>query len=199
MYTLDWINDFIGFSGEEVIDLQKYAQFHESHLSNKNFHFHTSHPMFKELIIESRMSQLPHLMGLQHFKKLPITNPTKQCEQLICGNWDLPFLEKSDSAAYKENKERIHFLPHLYSILHGHEGTLLSVNRHVPPHKSRKVDMIFRKDQSKLEFHVELRSKGVDSNRYSLVSITVHNKKAKGTTFKSIPLKVIDIKIESTK
>lgn len=195
MYTVEWALEFEGFSKEESMDLHKFVLFYDEHIAEKNFIYTTTSAAIPSFMIEARKNQLPHLIGLQHWKNLPVKQPGKQYEFLFNGEWGIPFLEKADAGAYEEYRARIEFLPNMYKFLYKCECQVKLVHPTMPsPFKNRRIDMIFQKAGGKLVYVLELREKR-DTKVFVLASITVHNKNAQALKSKFLPVNVISVEV----
>lgn len=196
MYTVDWAENFIGFSKGEQIDLHKFVQFYDECIAYRDFTYATSSPLIPYFVVESKPSQLPHLMALQHWNNLPVKQATKQYEFLKSGEWDLEYLAKADQGAFQEHQARINFLPYLYNYLYNYKCDIKIINKNTPSSfKNRNIDMIFQHAGVKLAYILELRKKK-DDGPYVLTSLTVHNKKAQALKIKTTPVKITDLLIE---
>lgn len=196
MYTIEWCDRFTGFKKIEELNLHHFALFFEEHLANRLFIYATNHPLHSSFSIEVRGNQLPHLMGLQRWNHLEVKQPDKQYSKLLSGEWDLLTLSKVDQHAFNEQKERIGFLPYLYQLLHKGQCEIKMIQpRSNHGFDRRRVNMIFRKDGSKLVYLLELREKPNEPTVYIPVSITVHRPRAHALQARFIPLNVSTITV----
>ncbi|MFD1174513.1 PBECR4 domain-containing protein [Oceanobacillus picturae] len=198
MYSIDWAKNFQGFSKDYPMNLQKFTQFYDEHISDRYFTYETTSKKQPFFVIETRKNQLPHLMGLQHWNNINVTQPEKQYNNLINGQWDISFISKADNQAYKKHSGRIEFLPNLYNFLYHYQCSVRLVNREATPmFKRRKIDMILQKDGEKWVYILELRSKGPqEPTTYIPATLTEHRKKSNSLRFKSEPLEIKDVLVE---
>lgn len=196
MYTVDWALNFNGFSTNEPMNLHSFALFYDKYIADKSFTYTTSSKLLPYFVVETKGNQLPHLMGLQKWNNIYIKQPDKQYEQLLRGEWDIPFLQKSDEGTYNEYRERIEFLPNLYRFLYKFDCRIKLVNKDMPsPFKRRGINMIFQKDEKKLVYVLELREKA--PSIFVPTSVTVHRKNARSLVAKFSPLEITDVLVES--
>lgn len=196
MYTVDWCRSFDGFSKDEEIDLLSYCLFFEEHLADRFFLYSTEHKAYPSFTIEVRSNQIPHLMGLQYWSNLETKFASKQYEKIRSGEWDLTTLSQLDPQAYRDNRSRIHFLPFLYQLLHEGKCDVKVINRNVRSTiANRRIDMVFRREHSKLVFLLELRKKTNEDDLYIPASITVHRPNSAALRASYVPLNIV--KIES--
>lgn len=118
MYNTSWALNFNGFLNQQKMDLHQYVLFYDKYIANKNFIYTTTSPILPTFVVESKENQLPHLIGLQNWNNVHVKQASKQYELLKSGEWDIPYLQKADSGAYKEYRARIEFLPYLYKFLY---------------------------------------------------------------------------------
>lgn len=195
MYTVEWATEFKGFTKENPIDLQAFAQFYEQNIANRHFEYHTRNANLPSFIIESQGSQLPHLMGLQKWNNLSTRQASIQYNHLLKGEWSLDFLQKADIGAWQENRERMEFTPHLYNLLYTYDCTVKLVHPDLPsPFKNRRIDMIFQKDHGKLVFVLELREIS-DKGIYRPTSLTTHTKNDRSLRGKHYPLTIVSVNV----
>lgn len=196
MYTEEWAGNFDGFTKENPMDLRLFMQFFEEHVASKKFEYTTNHKKIPSFIIEAGGSQLPHLMGLQHWNNLSTRNATAQFEKMLSGEWDLEFLKSSDEGAWDENRERLEFTPYLYNLFHECECIVKLVNPNVPGSVfvRRQVDLIFQKPKGKLIFAVELRETEKE-NIFRPTSITTHRKESSAMKENHYLIKVTGVNV----
>jgi len=140
--------------------------------------------------VEVRDSQLPHLMGLQHWHNLPVSQPEKQLEKLFNDEWDIEFLKSADNYAWQTYYSRIESLPYLYNLLYRQQGTVKLVHQGLQSgFRNRKMDMIFNTSNQKLVYVLELRAKP-GNNIYIPSSLTVHRPKSRDL---QIPHKILNV------
>lgn len=194
MYTIKWASEFKGFSKDDPMDLQQFVIFFNNNIAERHFTYTTSNKELPSFVVETRINQLPHLIGLQKWSNLPVTQANKQCKYLSSGEWDLPFLEKADFGIYQEYKSRIEFLPHTYNLLYNCECFIKLVHPVMDsPFKRRNINMLFQKDGSKLVFILEMRekSKGV----FVPTSASTYNKNSHALRGKHTPVHVKSVSI----
>ena len=196
MYTTEWCDGFTGFKKIEDLNLHNFTLFFEEHIANRLFTYETDHKLHSSFSIEVWGNQLPHLMGLQRWNHLEVKQPDKQYKKLLDGEWDLQLLSQIDPNAFSEQRERIGFLPYLYQLLHQGKCEVKMIQpKSNPGFDRRKVNMIFRKDGSKLVYLLELREKPSEPTVYIPSSITVHRPKSHALQARYLPLNVTNINV----
>lgn len=159
MYTVDWAKNFTGFTKEEPMNLRDFAHFYAANIAGKRYIYETNHKSIPSFTIVSEESQLPHLMGLQHWQNLSTKQATNQFQHMFDDDWDLDMLKSADAGAWQEHRERLEFTPHLYNLLHTCNCTVKLVNQQARDSTfvRRNIHLFFQKNEGKLGFAVELR------------------------------------------
>lgn len=199
MYTTQWALNFTGFTKANPMDLHQFVLFFQEHIANRQYYYTTNNKQLPSFIIDSRTDQLPHLLGLQHWNNIHVKQPSKQYELLFNGEWDIPFLSKSDNGAFKKHKSRIESMPYLYSMLHQGQCEIKTIHPVMDsPFKNRRIDMIFQKPSSKLAHVLELREKSIEGEHkiYVPTSFTVYPKQSNALRGKHTKLNVNSINIK---
>lgn len=200
MYTVEWAKNFDGFQKGEYIDLKRFTHFYEEHITERFYAFETDSKQMPYFVIESRFSQLPHLMGLQYWNNIDVKQAEKQYKKLKTGEWTIEFLKKSDPGAFKQNYPRIEFTPHLYQLLYFGECRVRLLNPNIQtPFSNRKIDMLFERDKGNLIFFLELREKNPKNqpNVFVPTSITFYRKNSSVLRrINSLTLRINDILVE---
>lgn len=198
MYTTQWALDFTGFTNSEPMNLHQFVLFFQEHIANRKYYYTTNNKELQSFIIDSRTDQLPHLLGLQHWKNLPIKQASKQYKLLFDGKWDMSFLSKADNGSFKEHRSRIESMPYLYSMLYKGHCEIKTIHPVMhSPFKNRRIDMIFQKPSSKLAHILELREKGKEGEHkvYAPTSFSVYPKQSNAIKGKHTKLNINSINI----
>lgn len=197
MYTIETFKSPIKFKNIEDFDLHKFSLFFEEKIANRKYTYINSKGKVKSVIIEFRGENLPHLIGLQYWKNLSTNQPSKQYQLLLDGTLNIAQLKKSDSHSFKKYKIRMNLLPYFYSFFYGYDCEIKLVERTSNiDFNRRKVDMIFKRDDSPEVYLLELRLKGTNKTTYVPSSITVHNMNSLKLKAKYLPLHIQNVKIE---
>jgi hypothetical protein len=195
MYTIKWATNFNGFSKENPMDLQKFAQFYEQNIANRHFEYHTTNGTLPSFIIDSQGSNLPHLMGLQYWNNISTKQASIQYEHFLKGEWTLDYLQKADIGAWQQNRERMEFTPFLYNLLYKFNCTIKLVHPTQPSKfKNRRIDMIFQKNHGKLVFVLELREIQ-DKGIYKPTSISTYKPNDPSLRGKHYPLTITSVNV----
>jgi hypothetical protein len=198
LYTTEWALSFDGFTKDEPMDLHKSVLFYKEHIADRAFHFVTRNKEMPSFIVDSRLDQLPHLLGLAHWNNLHIRQSSKQLELLLSGEWDMEYLANADQGSFKEYRDRIESLPYLYGMLYKGICDIKPVHPVMPsPFKNRKINMIFQREGSKLAHVLELREKkeAGDNRIFAPTSLTVYRKNARELQIKTNKIIVDTIEI----
>lgn len=197
MYTVQWAQSFTGFTKDNPIHLKDFAQFYSANIAGKHYTYTTNHKAVPTFTIESADSQLPHLMGLQHWKNLSTNQATKQFTYMFDGDWSLDTIKSADEGAWQSNRERIEFVGHLYNLLHTCNCTVKLVNPQMraSTYNQRNIDMLFERPGEKLSFALELR-KIRNEDIYRPVSIKVIRQHDPVRKEHHHPLKITSIQVK---
>lgn len=151
----------------------------------------------KKINIEFRGENLPHLIGLQHWNNLPTNQASKQYRMLLDGTIDFDSLRTSDIRAFKKYKDRFKMLPFFYRFLYDYDCEIKLVERSSnADFKRRKVDMIFKREDSPDVYLLELRCKGEDKFTFVPSSITVHKFNSLTLRAKYLPLYIQEVIVD---
>lgn len=195
MYTVEWAENFEGFSEKDPMDLKSFTLFYDEYISGRHFKYSTSSKKMPYFIIETKRNQMPHLMGLHKWNNIDVKQADKQYGKLISGEWDIAFLKNADNGSFKEHGWRMEFLGYLYSLLYQYQCKVKLINK-APNNvfNKRKIDMVFQKDGSKLIYFLELREK--EENVFVPTSLTNYRKNSRALQFKSEPLNINNVQVE---
>lgn len=196
MYDIRWAELFEGFKDDEDLDIHKFACFFSDHIAGTGYIYGTEDKELPNFEIHIRNAQLPHLMGLQHWNNLPVTQAEKQMQKMLSGEWDLNFLKRTDERAWRKFRLRVSFLPFLYKMLNSADSKEECRVRLVHPvQKSgflrRNIQMIIQKDYANEVYVLELRRSS--GQIYIPASLTAHRPQQT----KDLKLKHKDLRITS--
>lgn len=196
MGDLTWLQVYNDLLESYTYSLKELVEFYDEKVSERVYEYTTENEEHKQFMIEVYNSHLPHLMGLQHFDNLPTTQPSKQYEELLNGNWSFDYLMKADAGAFKEYKLRIHGIKYLYAMLRYSICEVKLIHQAIEtPFKRRNIQLIFTTDYQKFKYILELREMKCASNitTYVPVTLTVYPKKSDILKIKTLPLKIREI------
>lgn len=197
MYTVNWAQNFQGFTKQNPIDLKAFTQFYEEHMGNRHFEYLTKTSKLPVFTIESMGNQLPHLMGLQYWNNLPTKQASIQYDHMKNGDWNLSFIQKADEGAWQKYRERLEFTPHLYSFLYNYNCTVKLIHPDIPNQfRNRRIDMIFQKARGKFVFILELRETRNESV-YVPISLTVHRVNDPKLQVKALPIHITSVNVRT--
>lgn len=192
-----WIDHFEQLLDNDQYTLQELFIFIQSCVANRIYYYSTNKASMPMMAIDFKDTQIPHLMGLQHFSNLPVKQTERQMEEILSGRWDFDTLQKADKVSFKKHSGRIHATKYLLSTIRylKCEIKLVSPSQDSPLNR-RRTDMIFKFDKSKTFFVLELR-RITDTNfnkvavpTYTPTSLTEHKPNSSVLKAKSLPLKL---------
>lgn len=197
VYDLQWINNFSGFSKENPMNLKGFSKFFDEYVANRNYIYQTDNKQFPEITVRVELSQLPHLMGLQHFDNLPYRQAEKLMQSMLNEEITTDFLKRADKATWDTHRDRIEGTPLIYKMLNSYQSVKLVCKRMIAGRTSsyarRNMDLIFIDELGKYEYVLELREIEKDTNIYALTSLTF-DKKNKNNNLTEFPHTSLNIK-----
>jgi len=197
LYTIDSFKTPTHFFKSESLDLHRFALFFEEKIAYRRYTYVNSKGKVKKINKELRGENLPHLIGLQYWSNLPSKQASKQYKMLLDGTIDFEFLKASDITAFKNHKDRFKMLPFFYRSFYNYECEIKLVERNSNVgFERRKVDMIFRQNDSPDVYLLELRCKGVDKFTFVPSSITVHKFNSATLKAKYLPLYIQEMRVD---
>lgn len=202
VYDLQWINNFSGFTKETPMNLKGFCKFFDEHIANRNYIYQTDNKQFSQIIIRAELSQLPHLMGLQHFLNLPYKQAEKLIQSMLNEEITVDFLKKADKDSWDEFRDRIEGTPLIYKMLNSYPSVKLVCKKMIAGEKSsyarRNMDLIFIDELGKYQYVLELREIEKESNVYALTSLSFgkKNKNKNLTKFPHTALNIQNLSIQ---
>lgn len=159
-YDEEFLKSYEGTLTEETFDIIQFTHSYEKYISNRDYYYSTCEVGLENFCIKIRNNNLPHLMALSqnHHTNLPKYQAEKIFEHLKV-DWDMDFIEASDSGFFKDFKIRILGVAFLYQIFR-----LIECQVRVPlpkAHRMKKMNIDFIISPNKSEsvlYTVELRT-----------------------------------------